>query len=79
MHKKSVNWMLQASMGLWLLGRPKKKETQDQRWPEWIGQELKNSNFRSGGNLPSFDMVESFYSELWNGYLFSNFHNVDGS
>ena len=41
--------------------------------------ELKNSNFRSDGNLPSFDMVESFYRELWSGYLFSNFHNVDGS
>lgn len=41
--------------------------------------ELKNSNFRSDGNLPSFDMDESFYSELWSGYLFSNFLNVDGS
>ena len=41
--------------------------------------ELKNSNFRSDGNLPSFDMVESFYRELWSDYLFSNFHNEDGS
>ena len=41
--------------------------------------ELKNSNFKSGENLPSFDMDESFYSEFWSGYLFSNFLNVDGS
>ena len=41
--------------------------------------ELKNSNFRGSGNLPSLDMDESFYSELWNGYLFSNFLNVNGS
>ena len=41
--------------------------------------ELKNSNFRSGGKLLSFDMDEFFYSELWSGYLFSNFLNVDGS
>ena len=41
--------------------------------------ELKNSNFRSGGNLLSFDIDESFYSEFWSGYLFSNFVNVDGS
>ena len=41
--------------------------------------ELKNSNFRSGENLPSFDMGESFCSEFWSGYLFSNFLNVDGS
>ena len=40
--------------------------------------ELKNSNFRGGENLHSFDMDESFYSELQNGYLFSNFLNVDG-
>ena len=36
--------------------------------------ELRNSNFMSGENLPSFDMAESFYSELWSGYLFSNFY-----
>ena len=41
--------------------------------------ELKNSNFRSSGKLPSFHMDESFYSELWCGYLFSNFLNVYGS
>jgi len=41
--------------------------------------ELKNSNFRGGGNLPSFNMDESFYSEFWSGYLFSNFLNMDGS
>ena len=41
--------------------------------------ELKNSNFKGGRNLLSFDMDESFYSELWSGYLFSNFLNVDGS
>ena len=41
--------------------------------------ELKNSNFRNGGNLLSFYMDESFYSEFWSGYLFSNFLNVDGS
>ena len=41
--------------------------------------ELRNSNFRSGGNLPSFDVGESLYSELWSGFLFSNFLNVDGS
>ena len=41
--------------------------------------ELKNSNFRSSGNLLSFDTDESFYSEPWSGYLFSNFLNVYGS
>ena len=41
--------------------------------------ELKNSNFRSDGNLPSFDIDESFFSELWSGYLFSNFLDVDVS
>ena len=41
--------------------------------------ELKNSNFRSRGNLLSFDVDESLYSELWSGYLFSNFLNVYGS
>ena len=41
--------------------------------------ELKNSNFKSGENLPSFDMDESFYSEFWSGYLFSNFFNMNGS
>ena len=40
---------------------------------------LKNSNFRSGGNSHSFDMDESFYSELLSGYLFGNLLNVDGS
>ena len=73
-------------MGLRLSRRPEKKETQDQRWaknPSMLklvfSLELKNSNFRSGENLPSFDMDESFYSEHWSGYLFSNFLNVDGS
>ena len=41
--------------------------------------ELKNSNFWSGENLPYFDIAESFYNELWSGYLFSNFLNVDES
>ena len=41
--------------------------------------ELKNSKFRSGEYLPSFDMDEFFYSEIWSGYLFSNFLNVDES
>ena len=41
--------------------------------------ELKNSNFRSGRNLLSFDMDEYFNSEFWNGYLFSNFLNMDES
>ena len=41
--------------------------------------ELKNSNFRSSGNLLSFDADESFYNEPWSGYLFSNFLNVYGS
>ena len=41
--------------------------------------ELKNSNFRSSGNLISFDVDESLYGELWSGYLFSNFLNVYGS
>ena len=41
--------------------------------------ELKNSNFGSDGNLPSFDMDESFYSEFWSGYLFSNFFNMNES
>ena len=38
--------------------------------------ELKNSNFRSSRNLLSFDVDESLYSELWSGYLFSNFLKV---
>ena len=41
--------------------------------------ELKNSNFRSSGNLLSFDVDEFLYSELWSGYLFSNFLDVYGS
>ena len=41
--------------------------------------ELKNSNFRDSGNLLSFGVDESLYSELWSGYLFSNFLNVCGS
>ena len=41
--------------------------------------ELKNSNFRSSGNLPLVNVDESLYSELWSGYLFSNFLNVYGS
>ena len=41
--------------------------------------EFKNFNFRGGGNLLSFDMDESFNSEFWSGYLFSNFLNMDGS
>ena len=41
--------------------------------------ELRNSNFKSGENLLSFDMDESFYNEFWSGYLFSNFLNVDRS
>ena len=41
--------------------------------------ELKNSNSMSGENLPSFDMVESFYGKFWSGYLFSNSPNVGGS
>ena len=41
--------------------------------------ELKNSNFESSENLPSFDMDESFCSEFWSGYLFINFLNVKGS
>ena len=39
MHGKSVSWMLWASMGYWLLRRSEKKETQDQRWLVWTGQE----------------------------------------
>ena len=34
---------------------------------------LKNSNFRGSGNLLSFDLDVSLYSEPWSGYLFSNF------
>ena len=41
--------------------------------------ELKNFNFRDSGNLLSFDVDESLYSELWSGFLFSNILNVDGS
>ena len=41
--------------------------------------ELRNSNFRSGGNLSSFDVDESLYSEFLSGFLFGNFLNVDGS
>jgi len=41
--------------------------------------ELKNSNHRNSGNLLSFDVVESLFSELWSGYLFSNFLDVYGS
>ena len=41
--------------------------------------ELKNSNFGSSGNLLSFDVDKSLYSELRSGYLFGNFHNVYGS
>ena len=44
-----------------------------------LSLEFKNSNFRNGGNLPSFDMDESFYSKIWSSYLFSNFLNVYGS
>ena len=40
---------------------------------------LKNSNFKNGENLPLFDTDESFYSEFWSGYLFSNFLNMDRS
>ena len=40
---------------------------------------LKNSNFRSSGNLLSFDVDESLYSELWSSYLFSNFLDMYGS
>ena len=40
---------------------------------------LKNSNFRSSGNLLSFDVDKSLYSELWSGYLFSNLLDVYGS
>ena len=40
---------------------------------------LKNSNFKSGENLPLFDTDEFFYSEFWSGYLFSNFLNMDRS
>ena len=38
--------------------------------------ELKNYNFRSSGNLLSFDVDESLYSEFLSGYLFSNFLDV---
>ena len=41
--------------------------------------EFKNSNFRSSGNLPSFDVNKSLYSELWSGYLFGNFLYMFGS
>ena len=40
---------------------------------------LKNSNFKNGENLPLFDTDESFYSEFWSDYLFSNFLNIDRS
>ena len=82
--------MLRALMGLWLLERPEKKEAQDQRWPGELAKnplmlklvfslEIRNSNFRSGENLPLFDMDESFYCEFWSGYLFINSPNVGGS
>ena len=38
--------------------------------------ELKNSNFKSNGNLLRFDVDESLYREPWSGYLFSNFPNI---
>ena len=38
--------------------------------------ELKNFNFGGSGNLLSFDVDESLYSEPWSGYLFSNFLNM---
>ena len=41
--------------------------------------ELKNSNFRSSGNLLQFDVDESLYRKLWSGYLFSNFPNICGN
>ena len=81
--------MLWALMGKWLLGRPEKKHKikgdrgEPAKNPPMFKLvfplELKNSNFRSSGKLPSFHMDESFYSELWCGYLFSNFLNVYGS
>ena len=83
--------MLRASMDQWLLKKPeKKKKIQDQSdWGEpaknppmlklVFSLELKNPNFWSDENLPSFDIDESFYSELWSGYLFNNFLNVDES
>ena len=63
MHRKSVDWMLRDSMGLWLLGMLEKKEAQDQRWPGEPAKnppmlklvfslELRNSNSISGENLP---------------------------
>ena len=63
MHRKSVDWMLQDSMGLWLLRMLEKKEAQDQRWPGELAKnppmlklvfslELRNSDSISGENLP---------------------------
>ena len=73
-----------------MFGRPEKKETQD--YGDWgeptknplmlkfvFPLELKNSNFRSSGNLLSFNVDESLHSDLWSGYLFSNLLDVYGS
>ena len=46
---------------------------------QFFSLELKNSNFRCSGNLLSFDLDESLYSEFWSSYLFSNFLNMCGS
>ena len=40
---------------------------------------LNSSNFKDSGNLLSFDVNESLYSECWSACLFGNFLNVDES
>ena len=40
---------------------------------------LNSSNFKDSGNLLSFDVNESLYSEFWSACLFGNFLNVDES
>ena len=81
--------MLWALMGKWLLGRPEKKHKikgdrgEPAKNPPMFKLvfplELKNSNFRSSGNLLRFDVNESLYRELWSSYLFSNLPNICGS
>ena len=90
-HRKSVGWMLWASIEWWLLGRLEKKNTRSKG--DWGGPpknppmlklvSLLNSKVSTFQglckNLIWFDMGEPLYREPWNGYLFSNFPNICGS
>ena len=83
--------MLRVSMSQWLLGRPEEKKKYKIKGDRGelaknplmhklvFSLEFKNNNFRGSGNLLSFDVDESLYSELWSGYLFANFLNMYGS